>query len=334
MNVPTGDAGTRVRSPVPRPRADDDAWVHAAAVVHDDGQLVAVAAGFLRQGLDSDDMTVLGCRPPVRGLVLDALGDRAGSVIVDDRVCLYAERAPEVFAHANRLLEQAAGQGSGRLRILAQADFGDDPRDVREGQCFEAASNVLRPPTPMATLCLYDARRLPDALVRSARATHPFLLDGGAQRVNSDFVEPVPFVRGLPVPREPVEDGVPVLAIDDASSLSGLRHAIGAVLESVVPDRDQREDLHLALSELAANAFRHGGRPVSSRLWASGERLVGTITDGGTGIADPLYGYWPAHGEDLGQGGMGLWLARKLCDHVDLLPGPDGPTVRVNTALR
>ena len=33
-------------------------------------------------------------------------------------------------------------------------------------------------------------------------------------------------------------------------------------------------------------------------------------------------------------GGMGLWLARKLWDHVDLLPGPAGLTVRLNTRLR
>jgi hypothetical protein len=31
---------------------------------------------------------------------------------------------------------------------------------------------------------------------------------------------------------------------------------------------------------------------------------------------------------------MGLWLARKLCDHVDLVRGPEGLTVRLVTALR
>jgi hypothetical protein len=30
---------------------------------------------------------------------------------------------------------------------------------------------------------------------------------------------------------------------------------------------------------------------------------------------------------------MGLWLARKLCDHVDLLPGPHGLTVRLVVGL-
>ncbi len=57
------------------------------------------------------------------------------------------------------------------------------------------------------------------------------------------------------------------------------------------------------------------------------------VTDGGGGV-DPLRGYWPAHGQDLGRGGMGLWLARKLCDHVDLSSDPRGTTVRLATALR
>ena len=42
-----------------------------------------------------------------------------------------------------------------------------------------------------------------------------------------------------------------------------------------------------------------------------------------------------AHGDDLGAGGMGLWLARKLWDSVDLLPGvPGGFTVRLASTLQ
>jgi anti-sigma regulatory factor (Ser/Thr protein kinase) len=125
-----------------------------------------------------------------------------------------------------------------------------------------------------------------------------------------------------------------VLAVDDVPSLVSLRHAIGQVLAARVPDRDQREELHLAAAEVAANAFRHGVRPVSVRMWTDGDRLVCAITDSGHSFADPLAGFRPAHGTDLGRGGMGLWLARKLWDSVDLLPGPDGLTVRLSTRLR
>ena len=51
------------------------------------------------------------------------------------------------------------------------------------------------------------------------------------------------------------------------------------------------------------------------------------------GPRQPFAGYGPAHGDDLSHGGMGLWLARQLCDHVDILTGPDGVTVRLTTTL-
>ena len=86
----------------------------------------------------------------------------------------------------------------------------------------------------------------------------------------------------LPLPRTSVEDGDPVFAVENAPTLAGLRHQLGAVLATLVPDREQQEDLHLAASEIAANAFRHGVRPVSARVWADGDRVVCVISDRGT----------------------------------------------------
>ena len=62
--------------------------------------------------------------------------------------------------------------------------------------------------------------------------------------------------------------------------------------------------------------------------------MAGTITDRRSGWGDPFAGYGPAHGEDLSRGGMGLWLARQLCDHVDIRTGPDGVAVRLTSNLR
>jgi anti-sigma regulatory factor (Ser/Thr protein kinase) len=94
------------------------------------------------------------------------------------------------------------------------------------------------------------------------------------------------------------------------------------------------EDFLLAVDETASNAIRHGAPPVGLRLWTSADRLVCTVTDAGPGPDDPFAGYGPAHGDDLSRGGMGVWLARQLCDHVDISSGPDGVTVRLATALR
>jgi anti-sigma regulatory factor (Ser/Thr protein kinase) len=58
---------------------------------------------------------------------------------------------------------------------------------------------------------------------------------------------------------------------------------------------------------------------------------VCTISDSGRGWDDPFAGYGPAHGEDLSHGGMGLWLARQLCDHVALRHDGQRSSVRLTT---
>lgn len=155
----------------------------------------------------------------------------------------------------------------------------------------------------------------------------------GAWARSPAYRDPVDYLPRLPWRSDPLEDTAPVLAVDDAPSLFALRQQICWALTDRVPDPDQRADLHLAAAEVAANAFRHGQRPVSARMWSDGERLVCTITDSGHSFADPLAGFQPAHGSDLSRGGMGLWLARRLWDSVDLLPRPDGLTVRLGTRL-
>jgi anti-sigma regulatory factor (Ser/Thr protein kinase) len=246
---------------------------------------------------------------------------------------LLGSRAPDALTMCRRFLERATATGSGRLRVLAEVDFGSDPADWREGQRYESVSNRILD-AAVSAVCLYDRRRLPEVVVASAAQTHPQLVTGTDWSASPRFQDPGSYVPSLPLPREPVEDGEPVFSVEDARTLAGLRHQLGAVIASLVPDRDQQEDLHLAAAEIAANAFRHGVRPVSARVWADGDRVICVISDRGTSYDDPLSGFTPAHGLDLANGGMGLWLARKLWDHVDVLPTDEGLSVRLSTRLR
>jgi anti-sigma regulatory factor (Ser/Thr protein kinase) len=231
-------------------------------------------------------------------------------------------------------MAQRATGGSGRLRVLAEVDFGADPADWREGQRFESVYNRLLGDAPVSAICLYDRRRLAAAVVDSAVATHPQLVRGSTWSDSAGFQDPIVYVPSLPLPRAAAEDGPPVFVVEDAPALAGLRHQLRAVLAALVPDRDHQEDLHLGASEIAANAFRHGVRPVSVRVWADGDQVICVIADRGTTYTDPFSGFAPAHGMDLSRGGMGLWLARKLWDHVDVMPSPHGLSVRLSTRLR
>jgi anti-sigma regulatory factor (Ser/Thr protein kinase) len=307
---------------------------HAAAVVGSDDEVVASTVPFLEEGLSAGDTTVLACLPGTAALIGAALGMSAGAVENHPRIALLDTRAPDALTVTRRLIDRARRSGSGWLRVVGEVQFGARPRNWREGVRYEAARNVLLAGQPLTGLCLYDSRLLPDEVLDSARATHPDLVSAGTRRASADFGDPTDFLRRLPVPREPVEDAAPVLVVTGATVLADLRHRLGAALSAFVADPDLAGDLHLAVSEVAANAFRHGVPPVSARVWVSEDQLICEITDRGSGFADPLAGFQPAHGPDLGRGGMGLWLARKLFDHVDLVPGPAGLTVRLATRLR
>jgi anti-sigma regulatory factor (Ser/Thr protein kinase) len=311
----------------------DPGFRHGAAVVDDPRALLEVAIPFLEEGLRAGDLVAMACPPETATLVCDELGEAGVAVENDPGLTLLGARAPDAIGRGRRYAARAAEHPSGRLRVLSAVVFGDDPAGWREGQRFESACNRLMRGSGISTLCLYDRRRLPRPVVDSAAATHPHLVRGETWVPSPGFQEPAAYIASLSVPREPVEDTPPLLAVDDAATLAGLRHRIGDVLTAAVPDLEQREDLHLATSEIAANAFRHGRRPISARIWSDGRRIVCAITDAGTRFTDPLAGFQPAHGDDLGRGGMGLWLARKLWDVVDLLPGPEGFTVRLSSRL-
>ena len=121
------------------------------------------------------------------------------------------------------------------------------------------------------------------------------------------------------MPDEPLEATTPRLTAPDVSDFTGLRHALAAELAGTgAGDPDLLEDFRLAVDEMVSNAVRHGRPPVGLRLWTAADRIVCTISDGGPGWDDAFAGYGPAHGDDLSRGGMGLWLARQLCDHVDI----------------
>ena len=320
--------------PARRAAADASAQSHGAAVVGSEYELLAAALPFLDAGLRAGDLVALTCPQETVELICRELGERARTVESDPRMSLLGSRAPDALTMCSRYLERAMASGSGRLRVVAEVDFGSQPADWREGQRFESVYNRLMVGAPVSAICLYDTRRLPQQVVASAAATHPQLVRGTQWQVSGGYQDPTTYVPSLPVPREPFEDREPVFFVEDAPTLAGLRHQLGAVIASHVRDRDQQEDLHLAAAEIAANAFRHGVRPVSARMWVEGNQLVCVIADKGTTYSDPFSGFAPAHGLDLGNGGMGLWLARKLWDHVDVVPSDEGLAVRLSTRLR
>jgi anti-sigma regulatory factor (Ser/Thr protein kinase) len=314
-----------------RPRAPQG-YEHDLLLYDSPEELAAVAVPFLRAGLEAGDAAVVVAGPRSTAVLTDALG-HDDPVVVLDPTDVYRLRTPAAITAFQHLSDQRASEGRW-VRVVGETTFGPTARHRLEWQRYEAVINEALRSRPLWGLCVYDTNRLPVEVVESGLRTHPNLVTAGGRRPNPGYQEPADYLRSLPVPVEPLEETQPLLLVDDVSDFVGLRHAVGHVLGTLGGSRDLAEDLQLAIDEMSSNAVRHGGPPVKLRLWASADRVVCTISDRGPGMDDPFAGYGPAHGADLSRGGMGLWLARQLCDHVDVIDDGAGLTVRLATALR
>ena len=306
-------------------------YTHDALFFDSPGQLTDVAVPFLLEGLAAGEAAVVATSTGTANLLRQAV-DGDPRVHVIERGDVYRARTPTAITTFRRLAEQHAADGVKRVRVVGEVDFGPTERDWLEWQRYESVINDALAEWPLWGLCVFDTQRLPAPLIESALRTHSTLVTDGDRAPNPEFADPADYLRSLPVPGEPLEDTAPRLAAPDVSDFIGLRHAVAAELDRVPAPRDAVEDFLLAVDEMTSNAMRHGGPPVSLRLWVADDRIVCTISDHGPGWDDPFAGYGPAHGEDLSRGGMGLWLARQLCDHVDI--SSDGAGARVRLTLR
>jgi anti-sigma regulatory factor (Ser/Thr protein kinase) len=313
------------------PQARD--YRHDAFLYDDDEDLVRVVAPFLRDGLAAGDAAVIATTPRATALLSEAVGSHP-LLHVLERHDAYRARTPSAITTFRGLAERYAVNGVPRVRVVGEVDFGATERDWLEWQRYESVINEALADWPLWGLCVFDTQRLPLPLLDSAAATHPALLGADGRAPNPGFVHPAEYVRGLPVPEEPLEATSPQLTAPDVSDFIGLRHAVAGELARTRADADLVEDFLLAVDEMVSNAVRHGRPPVCLRLWTAADRIVCTIGDGGPGWDDPFAGYGPAHGDDLSRGGMGLWLARQLCDHVDISGGPGGTGVQVRLTVR
>ncbi|WP_448639686.1 anti-sigma factor RsbA family regulatory protein [Geodermatophilus sp. URMC 63] len=311
-------------SPAPKPR-------HGGLVYDDAAQLTTTAAAWLLEGLATGDAALIAAGPHSSGPLREAVGADP-RVLVVERHTLYRSRTATAINAFRRIAAEHAAPGRW-IRVVGEPDFGTTVADWREWQAYEAVINVAFRQLPLRGLCVFSAA-LPEPILASVRHTHPQLVTAGGWTANPDYVHPAAYLRSLPVPDEPLEATPPALTKDAITDYSGLRHAVRDALAAVDGPPDVLEDFLMAVDEMTSNAVRHGTPPAGLRLWTAPGRLVATIRDSGHGLEDSFAGYGPAHGEDLSHGGMGLWLARQLCDHVAIRRDEHGVSVRLSTGWR
>ncbi|HET9516127.1 MAG TPA: ATP-binding protein, partial [Actinoplanes sp.] len=113
-----------------------------------------------------------------------------------------------------------------------------------------------------------------------------------------------------------------------AGDLGALRRRIRDVADGAGLDRGARDNLVLAMHELAANSILHAGGGGVLSFWREPDALVVEVRDRGR-IDDVLVGRGPL---DLdAENGRGIWIANQLCDLVQVRSGPEGTQVRLWT---
>jgi anti-sigma regulatory factor (Ser/Thr protein kinase) len=247
----------------------------------------------------------------------------------------------DAFQLAARIATAVAGAARVGLRsfVVTQHHPGLGLADAYWLRIEAALDEALRR-LPVTLLCAYRLAGLPlvtspaDAEVPPAfLASHPQLARVGDLDhpvANALHRDPVDVVRGLPgAVVEPAPPGARRWAFD-ADRLGSLRRDLTASVAASGLGAEAGEDLVYAASEVATNAVEHGGGTGVLWTWVADGEAVCLVADPGR-LREPFPGVVPPSVDQ--DRGRGLWLARALCDEVDVSVDDDGTRVRLARRL-
>lgn len=304
---------SNLRGPEP-----DDRFRHEALIYGSDEELLDFAVPFLDDGVRGASATVLRLPPRLRALVLDALDDRAGVMIVP----MESFDTPMGAVRATRsLVEDLANRaGAGRVRMLGAVPHDPWSAWVR----YEAALNHVMGPLSAWGVCAYDRRETADDVLADVQRTHPRLAaDGGTRTV--EYRDPAGFLA-----EQAERDGDPLLnRAPDVELLDPDPEQLAIIevmAERTQLGRDDVNGLRLSTIELVRNAGDYGLRPICVRVWAAIDRLVVAVTDRGPGLWDPFVGLITRGADGVGHG---LERVYDAVSEVVPLANADGFTIRL-----
>lgn len=259
-------------------------------------------------------------------LLRDALGADARSVDFSDMA--EVGRNPARIIPAWQQFVSRRGLGGRRaVRGIGEPVSAErSPAEVAECHLHESLLNLAFADAPAWRLmCPYDTETLGRDTLEQARRNHPLVSQGTGARANPDYRphDPLdPFAAPLAEP--PARAAVVPFSAGD---LVAVRREVAAHAAAAGLPHDRRQDLVMAVNEVATNSLRHGGGRGQLRVWSDAASLVCEVRDRGR-IREPLIGRHRPHLDQ--QGGRGLWLANQVCDLVQLHSSESGSVVRLH----
>ena len=282
--------------------------------------------GFVRDGLDAGEPVMVMAGAAKLDLLRSALGADAGGVeLVDMEV---AGRNPSRIIPAWRAFAERSAADGGSARGVGEPIWAArSPDELVECQTHESLINPAFADADGFTLvCPYDIGELPDDVIVEALRSHPELCAGRHSRPSPAYDAGAAALAGLD---KPLPDAPPAASRLDfgIDSLHEARALVEAEAATAGLGPSRRDDLVLAVGEIAANSIRHGGGAGTLRVWAGPAGLVCEVADSGR-IEDPMAGRVAP--DLLAGGGRGLWIANSLCDLVQVRSRPGATVVRLH----
>lgn len=304
---------------------------HDALLYSGEAEFVDALAPFARDGLSAGEAVIAVTSEANVAALRDALGAEASRVVFVDSAQWYRHPARTIAGYHDTLNECLAA-GAEQVRVIGEVAFGEREDQQREWLRYEAALNHAFVHEAAWIVCPYDVRALPTWVVGHAGRTHPHLLRRGERTPSGDYTDPQHTLAYLASPNPPPARS-PVAELTVDGSLLAVRQAVRRLCREIDMSHWDVEQLALAVNEAVTNALTHGEPPVRVRVYQEQQALVCEVEDAGAAMTDLLAGYSPPKAACEPESGMGLWLARQLCDHVAVLTDADRTTIRLSKSL-
>ena len=304
-------------------------FVHQACVYDDDARFLAMAVPFIADGLARGEPVLLASTPANLELVADALGPSADRVDYVDTTYFGRTPARRIAAFHRYRTRQAS---DGRVRMIAEPVWtGRSRRDVTAWTRMESTLNVALADRDIWMICPYDTRVVPAHIVADAHRTHPATnADGRVPVPSPDFVDPSNFVRArsvAPLPEPPPGTA----AYHLADGLPGLRAFVRARAAALGLTGERAALLVGAAGEVVGHLASRGVE-ATVRMWRRPDTIVCDVHRPGASLDDPFCGFRPIDSARAAAGD-GMWVARQVCDTVDLCETESGTTIRLSVSV-
>jgi anti-sigma regulatory factor (Ser/Thr protein kinase) len=308
---------------------EDDKLVHRALLYDRDDAFLASTVPLIQDGLEAGEQVLVVTTSRNTELLVRALGRPADGIEFRDANDWYLLPSHTLLSY-ERYVEQATSR---RVRIVGEVAWNGESRiPMTEWIRYEAALNVAFAVQPLTIVCPYDMRELPQEILAEARRTHPELCNGDGTRRSPEFTEAGQLARELD--RETfAAPAAPTGELPIRGNLPEVRDFVLKQARRAGLSGKSVQDIFLAVQEIAGAVITHGGDHGGIRAWIAEGALVFEIRDDATGVGDPLFGQLASDPAMLLEP-RGLWLARLLCDLVEVRSGARGLVMRLHIALR